>query len=144
MRWVLIDEIIEIRKGRRALLRSHIPSSSVFPGFLVVEMMAQAGALLLGPESAFTENLVFAKIDSIKFGTPLYAGDSLEIEAWSDQLKGEGAWINVRAVKENGMAAEGSLLLMSAGNLLPGRKSSITFHENFMSHFRVREKVRYE
>jgi len=143
MRWILIEEIVEIRKGRRSLVRSRVPSSDVFPGFLAVEMMAQTGGLLLGLESDFSQNLVFAKIDSVTFLKALEPGDLVEVEAWSDQLKSEGAWIQARVIKDSETAVEGTILLMNAGPLLPGR-GSITFHRGFMDHYSVRSKIRHD
>lgn len=142
MRWVFLDEILEIRKGQYSRVRGHIPWTSVSPECLVTEMMAQAGGLLLGLESDFRDNLVFAKIETMDFMLPLEPGDSLEIEASSESLKPEGSWISVKAAHGGRIAAEGALLLMNAGSLVPGRENSVTFHEAFMEHYRPREKVK--
>lgn len=142
MRWVLLDEVTGIEKQKAAHARARIPDFDVSPEVLMIEMMAQTGALLLGAESGFSQDLVFAKIQDAEFFEGYEAGDPIEIKATSDRLRPEGAWINALILKGNTKIAQANLMLMTVGHFLPGHEEPITFHEAFMNHYRILEKVR--
>ena len=142
MRWLLLDEVVEIRKGLRARTRSRLPESPTSPAALLMEMMAQTGGLLLGAEDDFSRDIVFAKIEEADFAPSLKTGDLLDIEASSGDLRPEGAWIEARVHTEKGEVARSRFLLVGAGRLKPELDRSVTFHPAFMDHLRVREKVR--
>ena len=142
MRWLLLEEVVAIEKKVRAETRSRVPDCGVSPELLMMEMMAQTGALLLGAESDFQDDLVFAKIREASFDEGFCAGESLQIEAVSDRLRPEGAWLEGSIQSERGKRARGSFLLMNAGKLMPDRTGPITFHPSFMNHFQIRAKVR--
>ena len=141
MRWLLLDEVISIQKKSKALAHSHVPEGPVSPEPLLMEMMAQTGGLLLGAEKNFQEDIIFAKIETADFFDPR-PGEALEIEASSDSLRPEGGWVDAAVkTREGRIVAQSRFLLMSVGRLQPGIPEPIVFHENFMKHFRIREKV---
>lgn len=143
MRWVLLDEIVKIEKKITAQTRSRVPRGPVSPELLMMEMMAQTGALLLGAEKNFEEDVVFAKIEGASFESGWESGDLIQIEAASDNLRPEGAWFEASIRQMRGAkVAQGRFLLMNVGHLLPNQTKPVTFHEAFMNHFRVRDKVR--
>ncbi len=144
MRWLLLDEVTKIEKKVQASTRSHVPDSPASPELLLIEMMAQTGGLLLGAEKDFQDDFIFAKIDSAQFADSFSAGEKIEVEATSENLKPEGAWIDgkVRRANDESILASSRFLLMNAGRLVPDQANSITFHEAFMNHFDVRNKVR--
>lgn len=142
MRWLLLDEIAEIQKGRRARSLSRIPSGEVSPEILLIEMMAQTGGVLLGAENEFKDNVVFAKIEACEFPERGEPGEAVEIVAVSNELKPEGSWIEGVVQNPRGIYAKARLMLVSAGKLVPEQIHSITFHKAFMEHFKVKEKVR--
>lgn len=142
MRWLLLDEVLAIEKSRLARTRSRVPQAPVSAELLMVEMMAQTGALLLGAEKDFEEDLIFAKIESADFSKDWQIGEGLEIKATSDNLRPEGAWFDGIVSGARGqLVARGRFLLMNVGRLSPDEKKPVTFHEAFMNHFQVREKV---
>lgn len=142
MRWLLLDEIIGIEKGRSAKTRSRVPDLEASAEVLMIEMMAQTGGLLLGAESDYRDNLIFAKIENAEFSGNYKAGDAIEIRVSSESLKPEGSWIDGLILREAETVASARFLLMNAGEIVPGRTRSITFHEGFMNHFKVLEKIR--
>ena len=142
MRWVLLDEVVVIQKKVKALTRSHVPQTEFSPEILMIEMMAQTGALLLGAENDFQEDLVFAKIENAAFENHFRSGESVQIEAWSDELRPEGAWMEGRIEKDGVKIAQSRFLLMNMKHLLPTHQEPITFHSNFMDHFQIRDKVK--
>ncbi len=141
MRWLLLDEITEIQKGRSARSLSRIPSAAVSSEILLIEMMAQTGGVLLGAENEFKDNVVFAKIETSEFLQQGRPGEAIEILAVSDALKPEGSWIDAVVQNSRAVFAKARIMLVSAGKLVPDQVHSITFHEAFMNHFKVKEKV---
>lgn len=142
MRWLVLDEIILIEKGLKAQTRSRIPAQKYSAEVLMIEMMAQTGALLVGAENDFQHDLIFAKIQEAKFEQNCRAGDVIEIEARSENIRPEGAWLDAFIQNGSGKIAEGRLLLTNVGRLVQGMKNSITFHDAFMNYFKVREKLK--
>ncbi len=142
MRWVLLDEVVEIEKGVQARSRSRVPAAEGNPETLMIEMMAQTGGMLLGAESNFADDVVFTKIESADFDAGFNAGDPLEISARAEGLRPEGAWFDGEIRSAGGSAAHCRFMLMAVNRLVPGRTESVTFHPAFMNHFHIREKVR--
>ena len=142
MRWLLLDEIISIEKGRRARTRSHVPQAPEYsPELLMIEMMAQTAAVLMGAEKDFQEDLVFVKIDRSKFRKDFAAAGQIDIEARAETLRPEGAWFETTIDRAGERIAEARLMLLNVGHFAAGKTEPMTFHGNFMNHFKVREKV---
>lgn len=60
----------------------HFPNNPVFPGVLLVECMAQSGALLAAKSWNILPSehtIVFSSIEKVKFRNPVLPGDNLEI-----------------------------------------------------------------
>src|SRR5215813_215179 len=85
--FLLIDRIIEIEPLKRIVaiknvtinehfFQGHFPGAPVLPGVIIIEAMAQAGALLLFREVPDRENklLYFTRIDEAKFRKPVIPG----------------------------------------------------------------------
>ncbi|MBI3313219.1 MAG: hypothetical protein HYZ83_03200 [Candidatus Omnitrophica bacterium] len=142
MRWLLLDEVVTIARSRFAETRSRIPQSPVSAELLLMEMMAQTGALLLGAENDFQEDLIFAKIDRANFYSGFPSGQKIEIHATSDHLRPEGAWFDAEIKASNGKVADGRFFLVNVGRFVPTQTRPATFHENFMNYFNIREKVK--
>lgn len=90
--FLLVDEIIELEPGKRAVgmkefapsepfYAGHFPGNPVTPGVLIVEALAQVGAVAI---LAMPENRgkvpFFAGIDEMKFRKPVLPGDRLRLE----------------------------------------------------------------
>ncbi len=142
MRWLLLDEVLVIERKVRAVTRSHVPSSEFSPEILMMEMMAQTGALLLGAETDYQEDLVFAKIEEASFNPPIKENQVIYIHAQSENLRREGARLEGWVENESGRIAHARFLLMNVGHLIPGKEEPVTFHRAFMDYFRIREKIK--
>ena len=145
MRWILLDEVVGIEKKKWAHAKSRIPSRGFSRELLLLEMMAQTGGLLLGAESDFQDDLIFAKIEKARFfhnSHPIPEGENIYIEATSESLRPEGSWIDGWIKGPKGKIAESRFLLVNVKRLIPGFSKPITFHEAFMNYFQVRQKVK--
>ena len=141
MRWLVLDEVVKIQKGKRALTRSRIPACEYSSEALMLEMMAQTGGMLLGAEFDYQGDCVFTKVENAEFTGSYQEGDPIEISASSDQLRSEGAWIDASITQGDDTIAKSRFMLVNVGQLIPGSGQSITFHEQFMTHFQIRDKI---
>jgi len=92
--FVMVDRILEVTPGERIqglknvtmneqFFQGHFPGEPVMPGVLVLEGMAQTGALLAyltDPEAVKGKLVYFAGIDKVKFRKPVTPGDQLIYE----------------------------------------------------------------
>jgi 3-hydroxyacyl-[acyl-carrier-protein] dehydratase len=98
--FLLVDRIDEIEPGIRAIgvknvsqnepfFQGHFPDYPVMPGVLVVEAMAQVGAVgVLGLEEYRGRLALFAGIDGARFRRQVIPGDVLTMEVEILRLKG--------------------------------------------------------
>ncbi len=142
MRWILLDEVVEVREGDSALTRARVPAAPFSVEVLLLEMMAQTGGLLLGASHNFQNDVVFGKVESAVFQGPFAQGAPLEISAVSKESREEGGWFEAWVSSSGKVLAESRFFLANAGRLMPEQNVSVTFPEPFLQHFRVREKVK--
>lgn len=97
--FLLIDTIIELEPGRRAVgiknvtanegfFAGHFPEYPVMPGVLIVEAIAQVGAvaMLSGPDHA-GQLALFAGIDKVRFKRQVKPGDTIRLEVELGQVR---------------------------------------------------------
>lgn len=142
MRWLLLDEVLEIRPKEFALTRSRVPSAPFSSEVLMLEMMAQTGGLLLGAESDYRDDVIFGKVEKAVFDGPFKASEPLEIRVTCEDLGPMGAWFQGEVSSRGALFAESRFFLVNAGRLIQGRDQSLTFPPAFLDHFQVRQKVR--
>ncbi len=90
--FLLVDRIIEMEKGKRAVgiknvtmnenfFTGHFPSRPVMPGVLMVEAMAQTGGVLVLTSGGHDGKLaLFMAADNVKFRRVVSPGDQLVME----------------------------------------------------------------
>ena len=106
--FMLIDTIEELEEGVRAVgkkcvsfnepyFAGHFPGNPVMPGVLIIEALAQTGAVaMLGLPEWKGKTAYFVGIDKAKFKQKVVPGDRLDLEC--EIIKSKGA-IGVGAVK---------------------------------------------
>lgn len=142
MRWLILDEVIEIRPAEYAATKSHIPSSPVSSELLLLEMMAQTGGLCVGAGSDFSKDLYFAKVQDAQFERNYEPGLVVDIEAWAKDVRSEGSWCEARVTAKDQCLAQAKFLLVQGSESAGKIKKSVTFHDGFMEHFQVRRKIK--
>ncbi len=120
--FLLVDRVIDIvpRKTIVAIknvtcneqfFQGHFPEWKIMPGVLIVEAMAQAGAILLfssipDPETKF---LALSKIDRAKFKRMVVPGDQLRMEVEWTREKGKICQMKGKALVDGELAAEAEI-----------------------------------
>ncbi len=119
--FLLIDEVVELEPGQRVVarkrvredewyLRGHFPGRPVMPGVLIVEAMAQTGAVaVLSEEENRGRIALFAGIDKTRFKRIVEPGDELELECTLEHVRGPIGRGRARATVEGQLAARGTL-----------------------------------
>jgi 3-hydroxyacyl-[acyl-carrier-protein] dehydratase len=119
--FLLIDEVLELEPGSRVValkhvredewyLQGHFPGRPVMPGVLIVEAMAQTGAVaVLSEEQNRGRLALFAGIDDTRFKRIVEPGETLQLECTLEQVRGPIGKGKARATVDGQLAARGTL-----------------------------------
>jgi 3-hydroxyacyl-[acyl-carrier-protein] dehydratase len=119
--FLLIDEVVELEPGSRVVamraVRSddwwvpgHFPGRPVMPGVLIVEAMAQTGAVaVLAEEQNRGRIAFFAGIDDCRFKRIVEPGDVLRLTCEIGQVRGPIGRGRATAHVGDALAARGTL-----------------------------------
>lgn len=130
--FLLIDRVISIEEGpspdsregrvlkalknvtvNEEFFNGHFPYRSIMPGVLILEAMAQAGAL--ANHSSFDPDMDFmiASISAAKFRRPVVPGDQLILHAYIEKVKGKIKKINCKAEVDGDVVAEAQIMAVA-------------------------------
>ena len=120
--FLMIDRVVELSDDKVVALKNvsanephfqgHFPGRPIMPGVLIVEAMAQAGAVLafraLGADS--NKLVYFMSLDKVKFRKPVVPGDQLRLEV-VPLRKGGAIWkMRGEAFVDGQLVTEGEFL----------------------------------
>ena len=90
--------------------QGHFPENPIMPGVLIVESLAQTGAVaILSMEENKGKNALFGGIDKLRFKKPVLPGDVLKLEVKIIKQKGPIGVGEAIATVDGKVAAKGEL-----------------------------------
>ena len=124
--FLLVDRIDELDPGQRAVgiknvtaneqfFQGHFPEYPIMPGVLIVEAIAQVGAVTLLSMDEYDGKIAFfAGIDNVRFKRQVKPGDTLKMEVELKQIRrgiGSGSGI---ATVDGDVACKGDFMFAIA------------------------------
>ena len=120
--FLLVDRIVELDPGRRAVgiknvtigehfFQGHFPGYPVMPGVLIVEALAQVGAVaLLATDEHRGKLALFAGINEVRFKRQVRPGDTLTLAIELGQLRRGVGTGTGQATVDGDLACRGELM----------------------------------
>lgn len=120
--FILIDAIEELEPGVRAVgvknvtmneyfFQGHFPAEPVMPGVLIIEALAQVGAVSILSKEEFKGKIAyFGGINNAKFKKKVIPGDTLKLEIEMTSLKGPVGMGKAKATVNGVLAASADLI----------------------------------
>ena len=125
---LLVDRILELEPGKRVVglknvtaneeyFNGHFPDYPVMPGVLIIEALAQTGAVgVLSMDEYKGKLVLFAGIDNVKFRKQVVPGDQLRLEVEVTKLRGRVGKCEAKAYVGEDLAVQGELMFAIADN----------------------------
>jgi 3-hydroxyacyl-[acyl-carrier-protein] dehydratase len=123
--FLLIDRIVEFERAKRVVaiknvtmnesyFQGHFPGAPLMPGVLIIEAMAQAGAVLMlsEMEDRHSKLAVFTGIDGAKFRRSVTPGDQIRIEVDVVSFRSRAGKMEGKAYVDGKLACEATLTCM--------------------------------
>ncbi|MHB8073577.1 3-hydroxyacyl-ACP dehydratase FabZ [Desulfosporosinus fructosivorans] len=119
--FLMVDRIIELEDGKRAVgiknvsgnepfFQGHFPGRPILPGVLIMEALAQVGAVVILKMPEFAGHLaLFAGLDDVKFKRQVIPGDQLRLEVELIKFRKTFGVAQGKAYVGEALAAEGTL-----------------------------------
>lgn len=127
--FLLVDRVVDIKKGEyveayknisisEPIFEGHFPDHPIYPGVMIIEGMAQAGAVLAFYEGEMTAQeaqnkiVYFMSVDKAKFRKPIKPGDRLDYRVSVIKRKKDIWILSGKAFVEKELACEAELKAM--------------------------------
>jgi len=125
--FLLVDRITNVKEGEEvegylnisitnAVFQGHFPGHPIYPGVLIIEGMAQTGAILpftvMNKEELQDKVVYFMSIDKAKFRKPVKPGDRLVYRVKTLKHRGKIWQLDAKAYVDDELVAEAELKAM--------------------------------
>jgi beta-hydroxyacyl-[acyl carrier protein] dehydratase FabZ len=122
--FLLIDKVTYMESGKKVtayknvtmneyFFQGHFPEEPVMPGVLIIEALAQAGAVAILSHENFKGKIAFfGGINKAKFRKKVVPGDTLRLEVEIVKIKGPAGIGNAVAYVDDKKAAEAEIMFM--------------------------------
>jgi len=119
--FLLIDRIEELIPGQKAVgyknvsmneyfFQGHFPNEPVMPGVLIIEALAQTGAVAILSKEEFKGKIAFfGGIDKARFKRVVIPGDTIKLEVEIVKSRGNIGFGNAKATVEGVVVAQAEL-----------------------------------
>lgn len=119
--FILVDEVLEMDAEHIVALKhvradeyyfkGHFPEMPVMPGALIVESMAQAGAIVaLSKEENKGKIAFFAGIDKVRFKKSVFPGDTMRLEVKLTRSRGPIGFGEGKAFVDGKLCVSGEIM----------------------------------
>jgi 3-hydroxyacyl-[acyl-carrier-protein] dehydratase len=120
--FLFLDEVTVLEPGSRVVARKrvredewfltgHFPGRPIMPGVIIVEAMAQTGAVAVLADEANRDKLaLFAGINDVRFKRMVLPGDELELICEVERMRGPVGRGKATATVDGELAARGTLM----------------------------------
>lgn len=107
------DEIIGVKavSANEMQFMGHFPQHHILPGVMIMEALAQTGAVLLLSKEEFKGKIAFfAGMDNVRFKQPVYPGDTMKLHVKLTKLRGSVGFAHAEASVNDKVAASADLI----------------------------------
>ncbi len=125
--FILVDRIVEMVPDERIVglknvtinepfFQGHFPGAPIMPGVLIIEAMAQVGAILVNvsrSEEKRKELIYFMGIDKARFRKPVVPGDQLIFEIIPVKRRANVFKMSGKATVDGTLVAEAEVMAMT-------------------------------
>ncbi len=126
--FLLVDKIVEFEPQKRIVgvkqvtineffFQGHFPEKPVMPGVLIIEALAQVGAILALRELPDRTNKIplFSGIESARFRRPVFPGDTLWLEVTATRVGTKVQKMHGEAKVEGQIVTEADIMCVISG-----------------------------
>ncbi len=120
---LLVDRVLEMEPGKRVValknvtanephFMGHFPGAPIMPGVLILECMAQCGAMMFLQDIPDRDKKLFyfAGVDKARFRKPVVPGDQLIVEVECLQRRSNSARVRGVARVDGAVVAEAEIM----------------------------------
>jgi 3-hydroxyacyl-[acyl-carrier-protein] dehydratase len=120
--FLLVDRVLAVEPGKsihayknitmnEPYFVGHFPHHPVMPGVLIMEALAQTGAVLLLSQEAYKGKIAyFAGMENVRFKQPVIPGDVLTLEVTLVKQRGPVGFASAKASVRGNLVASGELI----------------------------------